>query len=146
MINFVKTTISMSWLLKGSILPVDISSLPNRLSLRYCIPFKTLLISSSLLFTPIENPSCYRRSFHHHRKDTSWTCLRGRNSEAKQEVGQCHSSVDSSVMEAERRVLVIRFWILKQLVKDDEFIVWNRIENGTYYQRDSEGSVTQGKI
>jgi len=43
------------------------------------------------------------------RKDTSRQYLRGRNSKAKQEVGQCHSSVEASVMEVERRALVIQF-------------------------------------
>lgn len=51
------------------------------------------------------------------RKDTSRACLRGRNIEASQEVGQYRISVDISVMEKERRVLVIQFQIINQLVK-----------------------------
>lgn len=51
------------------------------------------------------------------RKDTSRTCLQGRNIEANQEVGQYRISVDISVMERERRVLVIQFQIINQLVK-----------------------------
>jgi hypothetical protein len=41
------------------------------------------------------------------RKDTSGNCLQGRNSEAKQEVGLTHSSVEVAVMVMERRRLLI---------------------------------------
>ena len=49
-------------------------------------------------------------------------------------------------MKEERRVLVIQFQLVKQLYQKDELIIWNRIENGTYYQRDGKESVQKGEV